>query len=425
MAQLVPLGDDHLRQNQLVHDALGAAGAIAVPCEVASGHAFVGLQYNPRLDTLRAFAAIAVLGFHYSGWIGWGWVGVPFFFVLSGYLITSILLENKARTPRFGQFCANFLRRRVLRLVPVYVLFLAGCAAFSVLTRGLSAVPSDLPYLLTYTFNFRLLDDIQRPYGHLWSLSVEWQFYLLWPVAVWTVSEATLRRILIALVFLTPLLRLASVEWFQLHHYVFTDAAQFTYLMTWTHLDSLALGALLAWPVARELASSRRVILVAAIVVFGAGLMVSLLEWHWGFASRREELISLGYPYGLFYFREYVWGYSLLHLFFATVVATAASSNTLAGIFRWRWLTYLGKVSYGFYLFHYAAILVTASLLARISQLLGAPPFRIPLERLTPFLGLVLFLGFVLSAAFAFLLAHLSYQFWERRFLKLISQPSH
>src|SRR4029453_9766757 len=86
----------------------------------------VTLPYNSRLDTLRAFAAVAVLAFHYSGWFGWGWMGVPFFFVLSGYLITSILLESKNRTPSFGRFCSDFLRRRVLRLVPVYALFLFG-----------------------------------------------------------------------------------------------------------------------------------------------------------------------------------------------------------------------------------------------------------------------------------------------------------
>jgi peptidoglycan/LPS O-acetylase OafA/YrhL len=394
------------------------AAVVALPEDPSSAR-LVALKYNPRLDTLRALAAIAVLAFHYSGWFGWGWVGVPFFFVLSGYLITSILLESKARSSSFGAFCAGFFRRRALRLVPVYALFIAGCLAYRAKTGHLSALPSDLPYLLTYTFNFHALDHIDRPYGHLWSLSVEWQFYLLWPVAVWFLSEANLRRVLVAIVCVTPLLRLTSVEWFQLHDHWSGESAQFTYLMTWTHFDSLAFGALLAWRPAREIASSKRVILAAAGVVFFAGLMVSGLEWYRGYAGRRAELVDFGYPFTLWHFGEYVWGYSLLDVLFVTLVAGACSSNSLSGIFRWKWLIYLGKVSYGFYLFHYPVILVTAGLLAGVRPLFGGSVLSTVWQELTPPLG------FVLSAGLTFLGAHFSYQLWERTFLKLIPRSSH
>jgi peptidoglycan/LPS O-acetylase OafA/YrhL len=371
------------------------------------------LDYNPKLDTLRALAAIAVLAFHYSGWFGWGWLGVPFFFVLSGYLITSILLESKARVHSFGTYCANFFRRRALRLIPVYALFVAGLMIFGLATHHSGALPSALPYLFTYTFNYAL-DYVQPPYGHLWSLSVEWQFYLLWPVAVWFLSEANLRRVLVALVCVAPLLRLTSFQWFQLHHFSSGRSAEFTYLMTWTHLDALALGALLAWRPVREFASSKRIIAAAALAVFCAGVMVSALGWYRGFAGQHEALVTLGYPYTLLNFREYVWGYSLLDLFFATVVAGACSTNSFVGIFRWRWLRHLGKVSYGFYLFHYPVILMTSGLLTTLRPLFGESLFSTAWEKLTPSLGLVL------SVAFTFLFAHLSYQFWERRFLKLI-----
>src|SRR5262245_13204784 len=186
--------------------AVAADAAVVTLPEDPSSARPVSLTYNPKLDTLRALAAIAVLAFHYSGWFGWGWVGVPFFFVLSGYLITSILLESKARSCSFGDFCVGFFRRRALRLVPVYALFIAGCLAYRAKTAHLSALSSDLPSLLTYTFNFHALDHVDRPYGHLWSLSVEWQFYLLWPVAVWFLSQANLRRVLVAIVCVTPLL---------------------------------------------------------------------------------------------------------------------------------------------------------------------------------------------------------------------------
>jgi peptidoglycan/LPS O-acetylase OafA/YrhL len=372
------------------------------------------LSYNSRLDTLRAFAAIAVLAFHYSAWFGWGWIGVPFFFVLSGYLITSILLESKDRTPTFGRFCADFLRRRVLRLVPVYALFLLVCVAYSLWTHNAGTLRSDLPYLLTYTFNFESMDHIDRLYGHLWSLSVEWQFYLFWPVAVWLFSGRALQRILIAIVCLAPLLRLVSFHWFRLHHAPPSDAGQWVYLLSWTHFDALAIGALLAWEDAIEFLSSKRVLVTGAAVVLLAGVLVSALEWYRGYAGANEELVSLGYPFGFYRFREHVWGYSLLDVFFGAVVARAASSKSLAGIFRWRWLAYLGKVSYGFYLFHYPVILITVYLLARLAKDFEGPLIGPAWQMLAPSLG------FVLSVALTFLVAHLSYQSWERRFLKMI-----
>ena len=329
-------------------------------------------------------------------------------------LITSILLESKNRTPTFGRFCADFLQRRVLRLVPVYALFLLGCVAYSIWTRHPGTLPSDLPYLLTYTFNFDSMDHIDRPYGHLWSLSVEWQFYLLWPVAIWFLSERNMRRVLIAIVCVAPLLRLVSFHWLRLQHVPAYDAGQFVYLLSWTHFDSLAIGALLAWDDALEFLSSKRFIVIAAAVVLMAGLLVSVLEWYRGYTGATEELVTLGYGFGFYHFREHVWGYSLLDVFFAAVVATAASSNSLAGIFRWKWLAYLGKVSYGFYVFHYPVILATIYLLAKIAGVFEGSRLGHYWRRLTPSLGLVLAVGLT------FLVAHLSYQLWERRFLKMI-----
>ena len=203
----------------------------------------------------------------------WGWIGVPFFFVLSGYLIMSILLESKQSNVSFAQFIGNFFRRRALRLFPAYFLFLTILCVCEIAAHQ-TRVVRDMPYLLTYTFNYRSIDMVGRQsYAHLWTLSVEWQFYLFLPFAVWLLNEKTLRRVLLGMVCLAPLLRLLSVRWFTHSHGSYA-ACQITYLMTWTHLDTLALGCLLAWSDWRAWFRSRSVRRAAAGAVIAGGVAV-------------------------------------------------------------------------------------------------------------------------------------------------------
>lgn len=377
------------------------------------------MRYNPKLDTLRAFAALSVLSCHYTPWAGWGWAGVPLFFVLSGYLITCILLESKKNNGSLAGYIGDFFRRRALRLFPAYFLFLTILCLCQISMHQFSVV-KDMQYLLTYTFNFRMLDHPgggawRGYYGQLWSLSVEWQFYLFWPFAVWLLNEKTLRRVLLGIVCLAPLLRWLSVRWLIHRGDYWIDACQITYLMTWTHLDALALGCLLAWSDWRAWFRSRRVQLAGVGGAVAAGVLVATLGFRSGYWTLSTAFESLGYQYGLIHFKEYVWGYSILAICFAIVIATCTDlSKGTNGIFRWEWLRYLGKVSYGFYIFH--AVVIGA--IVGVLKTAEAKDRALFSDGSIWTLGATA-AGYALCVAVTFALAHVSFHYVERWFLRL------
>lgn len=141
------------------------------------------MNYKPRLDGLRCVAIMMVIIGHFlyflTGTNG-GIFGVNLFFVLSGFLITSILLSDISVT--FGKAYKKFIIRRALRIFPVYYLIILFFLAISA-----QGIKEDWPYLLTYTYNFHvsgLTDWEHHLYSPYWSLSVEEQFYLFFPFEI-------------------------------------------------------------------------------------------------------------------------------------------------------------------------------------------------------------------------------------------------
>ena len=133
-----------------------------------------------QLDGLRAFAFLAVFGNH-SIPVPLGWVGVDQFFVLSGFLITGILLKAKSSTPKV--FFGTFYRRRAQRILPAYGTALLLAAAMGAAV-GWATV---WPWLASFCANFANVFYPEKlgPLAPLWSLAVEEQFYLLWPLVVY------------------------------------------------------------------------------------------------------------------------------------------------------------------------------------------------------------------------------------------------
>jgi peptidoglycan/LPS O-acetylase OafA/YrhL len=196
----------------------------------------------PELDVLRGCAVLSVLFYHGFYWSStstshlgslfikstvFGWLGVNLFFVLSGFLITGILLDTKG-SPTFYR---DFYYRRALRILPAYValiviLLLVGWLHFRTTIVALL-------FLSNFDYLFGL-----GGYGPLWSLSVEEQFYLVWPAIVGRVSSRTLAIISAALCVVEPFLRWISASG-RLH---LGEVHILTYLIA----DNLALGALAA-----------------------------------------------------------------------------------------------------------------------------------------------------------------------------------
>ena len=151
-------------------------------------------SYRADIDGLRAVAVLAVLLFHgFPDLLPGGFLGVDVFFVISGYLITGILLEN---LDRGGLRLFDFYRHRIRRIFPALVVVLAACFAFGsivLLADEFAQLGKQIAASAVFMSNFVLWGEagyfdtasITKPLLHLWSLAVEEQFYLLWPLLLW------------------------------------------------------------------------------------------------------------------------------------------------------------------------------------------------------------------------------------------------
>jgi peptidoglycan/LPS O-acetylase OafA/YrhL len=353
-----------------------------------------------RLKALDGLRAISVAGVFFTGFhwlLPFGWAGVLVFYVLSGYLITRILLgerEIALAEDKPKSFFGRFYYRRTLRIVPLYFAYLLVLE----LTHHFAAMPSDWPQVRPFAFLYAInvgmiWGEVQSraAYGHLWTLSVEEQFYVVWPLVVWVVSRSALTRIAAALFLLGPLVRYASV------HVGGLNLDQL-YVSSFTHLDAFAIGALLAsfgeerWP-------ERRVLPIAVGALVGAIVL--------GFVVLETEnlaLRTLGYPEGLKHGYAWIWGYTVLNAVSALFV-WAALRGELPRLGT-PWLAYLGRISYGIYVVQRPLKGVYLELFEpRVAVALGS-------RTLTVAVGAVL----CISASIA--IAALSYRFFELPLLR-------
>ncbi|AJX68520.1 acyltransferase family protein [Burkholderia pseudomallei] len=282
-----------------------------------------------QLDGLRAFAVLAV--FFQHALKAPLWIGVDLFFVLSGLLITGILLERKARGESyFGYFYA----RRVRRIVPPYLLLLV----VSSILFGVEWA-RHWPWYAFFSTNIGLsLGGI----GHeslnvLWSLAVEEQFYIFWPFVVLLVPERALARVAAALIVAAPLLRAIATPWF--------DSFWPIYYLTPFRMDLLAAGALLAVALRRD----RRALepyYGAAIAAACAALAV--LAWlHLSFPRFRAANTPL----------SNATLYSVSLVLCTSIVVIALRGRGLAQrVLTHPALVYVGTVSYTIYLIHLSVL---------------------------------------------------------------------
>ncbi|HEX7307158.1 acyltransferase [Lentzea sp.] len=152
---------------------------------------YLALRRFPALDGLRAIAAVLVVFFHYGGPDRLqGWAGVQMFFVLSGFLITTLMLREERRSGRIS--LKEFYLRRGFRILPVYFVVLLVTVVASALcgTFTSNGIGPALKYFLTFTNEFA----DASPYGQSWSLGVEQKFYLVWPLVAIALGTVVLKR---------------------------------------------------------------------------------------------------------------------------------------------------------------------------------------------------------------------------------------
>jgi peptidoglycan/LPS O-acetylase OafA/YrhL len=318
-------------------------------------------RYMPGLDGLRAIAVLAVIAYHLDlRWAPGGLLGVGVFFTLSGYLITDLLLGQWVSKGRVE--LGDFWLRRARRLLPALFLMLIVVTAWVTLAdpdqlpglRG--AVASASGYVSNWWLISQRISYFARfgppsPLGHLWSLAIEEQFYLIWPwvllLGLRFVPERG-RRVVVRprLAALTLALAAASAVVMAVLYHPGFDSSR-VYDGTDTRAFGLLIGAALAmmWP-SRQLTS--RVTARARQILDGIGLagliVIALLIW------RTNEYSPFLYPDGLV----------LLSVATALVVASLVHPATRLGrALGWRPLRWLGVRSYGIYLWHFPIIVLT------------------------------------------------------------------
>jgi peptidoglycan/LPS O-acetylase OafA/YrhL len=368
------------------------------------------LHYIKSLDGIRGVGALVVIAAHY-GYLQCGWVVVQFFFVLSGYLITSILLTEKERP--FRQYLGRFYWRRILRIFPVYFGFLLIWAILYLLLKQPRELPQLLPSLLTYTYNFYLVPpgrNLSGIFSHLWSLSVEEQFYLLWPFLIFFLTPRGARWMVVGILISIPLLRLLVFAFIYRGPMSGWIIGRFFYLATQFQLDGFAAGAAIAVFRLTDVKVRPTNLLFAIGGALVLGLINLQIAKHSGAIidfsgyGRAEILfggMSFGYPLWMPYNGQYLWGYSVMNFLSMALIICASQANVIARFFENRFLCYLGEMSYGIYVVHLPLLYV-------FTYMFPVHPRTLP--------G---FMVFLVLLATVIAVAHVSYFHFELRFLRM------
>ncbi len=329
------------------------------------------------LDGLRAIAFFLVFLFH-ANFGYFGWVGVQLFFVLSGFLITGILLEMKQSLPMSAYF-VKFYGRRFLRIFPLYYLYLfliAQVAAYflaqHIRTKYMLLFHDQYPYALVYVYNFFMATSkfvqTSQFLTHLWSLAVEEQFYIVWPLIIFLTPARHLKKVFLFAIAFAPLFRLGVLLFYQqnLFEILRQDPNTAIYALPFSHLDAFAFGALLTVVANIPAAKKQFWILLLALPMIGM-LTDYLTTGQWNTNN------GLGFPLLLPNAYKAVWGYSALDYLFMLAIYGVARQGWWTRLLEHPAMRYLGKISYGLYVYHYSILWVILSvLLPDVNRIIGA-----------------------------------------------------
>lgn len=336
------------------------------------------MKYIPQLDGLRAIAITLVVLSHFLpqtpvvGLANLGGFGVRLFFVLSGYLITSVLLNLKEENLPIGNAAATFYWKRFLRLSPPYYLALGFCYLL-----GMASMREDFWWHALYLSNFLIaFEGDWGQVGHLWSLSVEEQFYLIWFAVVMFLGLSGLRNAIIGGIFLSIAYRVATI---------FLGYDYFSRILLPGVSDFLLVGSLLAYIQAKNPLTFKRISgafvnPIAFTVLALATILINL--------SNPSSIKSLLQPS--------IW---LMADISILLFAALPQYNRLSSWLTWPILVHVGKISYGIYVYHMLVPITIDTVSPKIALYLSNSHWMIPL---------------IIYSMLAFLIAELSWVLLEK-----------
>ncbi len=293
------------------------------------------MTYIKQLDSLRAIAVILVIinhwlpASHFFNKIPNGAIGVDIFFVLSGFLISKILLDSRNNADLFNipksSLIKNFYARRTLRIFPIYYLTIFTLLLFSKNTD--TNIASSFIYFATYTSNFYFfnINEWDGMVSHLWSLAVEEQFYIFWPWIIFFVRKKYLIHLICGLIVIG------------ISSQVLLREMEMSPILTFTCFDAFGFGALIAWQITfgnqnlKRFYQAASIFAALAVVLFILGLK----QQEWNFIPLRTII-------------------SLMTLWTITYIVINGERKNLKFkfILNNKGLMFLGRISYGLYLYH-------------------------------------------------------------------------
>ena len=306
-------------------------------------------HHFPTLDGLRGGAILAVVAMHYSPYLGdQGWeklvrsalapghLGVTLFFALSGFLITRILLRTRENRDYFQ----SFYLRRSLRIFPLYFAYLAFLVlAYYPYSKWQIGAPYHLDshYLWYVGFASNIPSNPLSDPGlmHFWSLAIEEQFYLVWPLVIFLVPHRWLLPVCLAGF-------LGSLGCRVVMALLRSDLST-VYLLTTCRMDALLTGAAVG---IIELDPTARERLTRAIkpILLGCGAAIACLFAGFGMDFATPAV--------------YTWGWAITAILFAVVVFWAATTGSTNRLLTLRWLRTVGRYSYGIYVLHFLPMFI-------------------------------------------------------------------
>lgn len=311
-----------------------------------------------------------------------GWLGVNLFFVLSGFLITGILLDSRSRP----HYYRNFYIRRALRILPAYYALLL----LLLVTKGASI--SFLVLSFVYLANLTPLFGVPMSYGPLWSLAVEEHFYLLWPVLVKRTKSWGLPVTAATLLIMCPLMR---AVYFLMH-----GNPEYIISYTWLTVDGLAIGSLLASMLRSRYGSRQFTTRVAWCMVLASVIVM--------FAGKRYGILTRNRLLGAMF------QVSLFNVLFAGIILLLllAFSGRFRRFSHVPGLEYLGSISYGLYLIHLEVFRLYDLALAKLFPEVAAASSTF----------YIMWIRFAVVATISIILAGLSRRYFEGKFLRMKDQ---
>lgn len=371
---------------------------------------YKNIKLFPGLNSLRFMAAFLVLMHHSEtikskhGIVNFDWLGlfknggnaVTFFFVLSGFLITYLLLKERHKTATTS--IKNFYLKRVLRIWPLYFLLVfIGTVALPV-AFGFVQVDYEMPYTLGqtwYWFVFFLPGMVTFLYGShflepLWSIGVEEVFYLMW-APLFKISKQHILWLLIGVIVLKTVLSIVG------HFYITNEL--FHYLMSIFKFEAMAVGGLGAWLVfTKGEAFVKSVAFKIPVQIAVFAVLVTFLTFHINIDNVVWQAV----------FSTPVVSSLLVDVLFLYLILCVSVVDHSIVKFRSKALSFLGEISYGIYMYHLLAIFITIHFLKPFLQQSNAATAHL--------------LFYVLVSALTFIIASLSKYLFEDYFLRLKSK---